>query len=295
MINELSAYCINNTGSELVGPILGRMPVVYGSNYVVGMEYWTMGTPSLPAGNYWVVGGSSGPWHQIHPTVMMGATVTGTSQQNGAQYEVGLYVEYFDNNPSYPTAWWVGTSTVGWIGYLDVAEVGFVQLNTKACSYNHYSEAYDADQATTPWMKADMGSGTFVASGGFSANYGSRAWFRQPKYYAAKNGGSPTSSTSATNTDPFCYNGKFVTDGTPAGTWNPTDFFGGPGADGPTCTKDPTCLTGLASGTACCALACGKCGGPGCGGLPGGSAACCTGTINTSGVSCASNRPPCKI
>jgi hypothetical protein len=58
---------------------------------------------------------------------------------------------------------------------------------------------------------------------------------------------------------------------------------------------DPTCATGIASGSACCAAACGSCGGTGCGSRPGGSTDCCTGSISTSGRSCEVHPPPCMM
>ena len=44
-------------------------------------------------------------------------------------------------------------------------------------------------------------------------------------------------------------------------------------------------------GLACCPASCGTCGGPGCGGLPGGASSCCQGAITKSGQFCGS--PPC--
>jgi hypothetical protein len=46
------------------------------------------------------------------------------------------------------------------------------------------------------------------------------------------------------------------------------------------------CSRGIEHGGACCAAACGSCGGSGCGSLPGGSSQCCSGTILNSGVIC---------
>ena len=47
------------------------------------------------------------------------------------------------------------------------------------------------------------------------------------------------------------------------------------------------CQGGIASGSTCCAKSCGKCGGNGCGQLPGGSSGCCRGAIKRSGTVCA--------
>ncbi|TNE83914.1 MAG: hypothetical protein EP330_31200 [Deltaproteobacteria bacterium] len=58
---------------------------------------------------------------------------------------------------------------------------------------------------------------------------------------------------------------------------------------------DPTCDAGIANGLACCDSACGTCGGTGCGSLPGGSGACCVGSIVTSGVSCDVASAPCIL
>ena len=62
---------------------------------------------------------------------------------------------------------------------------------------------------------------------------------------------------------------------------------------------DPTCAHGIANDeshpTICCAAACGRCGGPSCGSLPGGAAACCEGTIASSNRSCESFDAPCKV
>ena len=63
--------------------------------------------------------------------------------------------------------------------------------------------------------------------------------------------------------------------------------------------SDPTCAHGIANDEShpsiCCAASCGRCGGPSCGMLPGGSAACCEGTISASNRSCAVFDAPCKV
>eukprot|EP00802_Teleaulax_amphioxeia_P001183 Tamp_01184.p1 GENE.Tamp_01184~~Tamp_01184.p1 ORF type:complete len:942 (-),score=141.12 Tamp_01184:2821-5646(-) len=46
-------------------------------------------------------------------------------------------------------------------------------------------------------------------------------------------------------------------------------------------------------GLACCPASCGTCGGPNCGGLPGGESSCCQGAITKSGQFCGS--PPCLM
>lgn len=58
---------------------------------------------------------------------------------------------------------------------------------------------------------------------------------------------------------------------------------------------DPTCATGIRSGSTCCASSCVTCGGSGCSGRPGGSSACCSGSIQSSGRSCSTNSPPCTL
>jgi len=58
---------------------------------------------------------------------------------------------------------------------------------------------------------------------------------------------------------------------------------------------DTACDRGLTAGYACCEAGCGECGGSGCGGRPGGAAACCTGPIITSGRSCQLHEAPCII
>lgn len=58
---------------------------------------------------------------------------------------------------------------------------------------------------------------------------------------------------------------------------------------------DPTCAHGIRSGNACCVATCGRCGGPSCGGLPGGASDCCSGKIESSDRSCATHGPPCVI
>lgn len=61
--------------------------------------------------------------------------------------------------------------------------------------------------------------------------------------------------------------------------------------------SDPTCKTGILGGKSgspvCCAAACGTCGGTGCNNLPGGSAACCGGTIASANRTCTQHLPPC--
>ena len=58
---------------------------------------------------------------------------------------------------------------------------------------------------------------------------------------------------------------------------------------------DTTCCTGVSSGDFCCSASCGTCGGSGCSRRPGGAAACCTRSINSSGRSCTFLPPPCKM
>eukprot|EP01063_Lacrimia_lanifica_P017751 TRINITY_DN24757_c0_g1_i1.p1 TRINITY_DN24757_c0_g1~~TRINITY_DN24757_c0_g1_i1.p1 ORF type:complete len:575 (+),score=157.03 TRINITY_DN24757_c0_g1_i1:39-1763(+) len=62
-----------------------------------------------------------------------------------------------------------------------------------------------------------------------------------------------------------------------------------------TFATDPTCTTGIAARDVCCAAHCGACGGAGCASRPGGSAECCTGSIEASGRSCATHGPPCVM
>lgn len=57
---------------------------------------------------------------------------------------------------------------------------------------------------------------------------------------------------------------------------------------------DPTCARGILAGAACCPSSCGKCGGSGCGALPGGSSSCCSGAIDKN-RSCGMVEPPCIL
>lgn len=60
-------------------------------------------------------------------------------------------------------------------------------------------------------------------------------------------------------------------------------------------SQDPTCSSGLPAGSACCQAQCTRCGGSGCGSLPGGPDNCCTGAVLNSGRFCNSLDPPCII
>ena len=62
-----------------------------------------------------------------------------------------------------------------------------------------------------------------------------------------------------------------------------------------TFAADPECSNGIKSGDACCALACGACGGPGCGGRPGGSASCCSKDVEATGQSYDTHDAPCVL
>ena len=79
--------------------------------------------------------------------------------------------------------------------------------------------------------------------------------------------------------------------------WGQLASWAGEGAlaDAPGAGGDATCSGGLAMGLACCANSCGSCGGEGCGGRPGGAAACCTGAILESGTSCQVDAAPCVL
>ncbi len=63
----------------------------------------------------------------------------------------------------------------------------------------------------------------------------------------------------------------------------------------PASVSDPACASGIRSGSACCPLACGTCGGINCSARPGGAAACCTIAIKQSAVSCLDSKAPCNI
>ena len=60
---------------------------------------------------------------------------------------------------------------------------------------------------------------------------------------------------------------------------------------------DPKCQDGILeeSSLVCCAKSCGRCGGPNCGTLPGGSADCCTGSIEKANRPCTANPAPCML
>ena len=53
--------------------------------------------------------------------------------------------------------------------------------------------------------------------------------------------------------------------------------------------------SGLLRDEVCCPTSCGVCGGTGCGGRPGGSTACCLGSVRASGRSCTQYPPPCVV
>lgn len=63
------------------------------------------------------------------------------------------------------------------------------------------------------------------------------------------------------------------------------------------CNVPGTCTGqgGIISGNSCCPKSCGTCGGSGCGGRPGGAAACCTSNIEAANLPCSGNAPPCVI
>ena len=58
---------------------------------------------------------------------------------------------------------------------------------------------------------------------------------------------------------------------------------------------DPECLRGIIAGDVCCAPGCGECGGPGCGGRPGGAESCCTRGVRESGRVCSEHPAPCRM
>lgn len=69
------------------------------------------------------------------------------------------------------------------------------------------------------------------------------------------------------------------------------DPFGGRSIEVP----DPSCLTGIAFGTACCQVECGKCGGNRCDLRRPGASACCGGVIQKAALMCTSHQPPCLL
>lgn len=89
-------------------------------------------------------------------------------------------------------------------------------------------------------MNADMGSGVSPTSANppFTSNYGTRAYVRVPNWHSSANdtGLTPlTGEVGMTPRDTGCYDRRMTTDGTPAGSWNPTLFFGGDGGDAAGC------------------------------------------------------------
>ena len=58
---------------------------------------------------------------------------------------------------------------------------------------------------------------------------------------------------------------------------------------------DPRCQRGVGASGVCCLASCGTCGGPGCNDRPGGSAACCGGTVQKAALSCDEHEAPCVL
>ncbi len=78
--------------------------------------------------------------------------------------------------------------------------------------------------------------------------------------------------------------------------WNALAGWAGKAALASTIQTVPAaCKSGLFAGKACCAAACGVCGGTGCGARPGGSNACCTGSITSAKKACGKYSPPCLL
>lgn len=83
----------------------------------------------------------------------------------------------------------------------------------------------------------------------------------------------------------------------------PKNIFKAPAGGTPSPPRPPQTVpaTELPLGNAvctskvCCLRSCGKCGGPGCGGRPGGKGGCCVNFILKSGRTCGRNAPPCII
>lgn len=294
VLTESSVWCegITSRVGDQVGVIHGRIPALYGSKFVFAVEYFVGGS------QIWVNATTgTGAYQQTHPSVGPGSELTGNSIMGGTQLESQMAVWYIDNDPVYPDAWWVSTNGIT-TGYIPASS--FTQLAASACIVSHYVEALDPDHetATPSWMNADMGSGLYPPGSTTASNFGWAGYLRRPGYWASKNGGSFTLvSTAAGSTDERCYSATRTTDG--GSSWNPTLWFGGPGVNGSLCTTDPSCTGGIQNGTACCDPRCGTCGGSGCSSFWNdphfaltGAAACCTGHINASGRSCASNRAP---
>lgn len=206
MINELSSWCVDGSGNvrDLVGIVTGRLPIVYGSGYRLGAEYAINGTWS------WVVGGgNSGKYIQVSTSVAPGLQVSSAfaSTPGGTQYEEIVAVIYWDT----PTPGWWFYFNGTYFGYIPLSD--FSVLGTTGCIVNHYGEAFDSDSLTTTWMDADMGSGVFPTGTTVAANFGTRAFIRGTRYYAAKNAGLMTSTTGAAYaSDTACYRALRTTD-----------------------------------------------------------------------------------
>jgi len=225
-IYELASYCFSgSTVSDLVGVIEGKHPQVYGSNTVIGAEYFSGGSQSWITG-----GGNKGAWHQVSTTKSPGITVTGPSIVNGAQGEYQLAVILFNS----PRRWWLWMKDE-WVGYFDTTQA-FTTLDNSACTAQWYGEVYDPDHATTHWTSADSGSGILPNGSLFFNNFGSRGYLRQPIWYSVINNAGGTYMSTLNKSggiDTSCYNVSLSTDGN--SSWNPTLFFGGPGGNGTGC------------------------------------------------------------
>jgi hypothetical protein len=139
------------------------------------------------------------------------------------------------------------------------------------------------------------------------ANWNPTLWF-----------GGPGGDGLGCNGDPVCATGILSGDSCCAascGTCGGSGCTGRPGGFANCCTagvastpcgtnfpgckvgpSDPDCITGVLDGTGtyCCALSCGTCGGGGCSSRPGGFSSCCTAGIDASGALCSGSMPPCK-
>jgi hypothetical protein len=283
-IAELAVFC--GFVTDLVGPIVGRMPGVYTGGPVFGLERFVNGAAQ------WVTPASQNGFVQVSSTIAPGTNIVGGSTINGTQGENEMGVAFFNAFSTNPSAWWVSFNGQ-WIGYFPAT-----MFTSVGCNVNFYGEAFDASSSTTTWMNADMTSGRRPMTSSAVSNFGQVGYIRQPMVVTAVNNATgvfvtPNSPALGIN-HRYCYDGRWTTDG--GGPWNPTLWYGGPGGNGAGCNADPGGSFGVRSGAFVCSPGCTQCTGNGCGNAgtqPGD--VCCGGTITSSGRNCMNTFAPCKI
>jgi hypothetical protein len=204
------------TTLELVGGVVGRMPVLDDSKVRLRVEFIAQGTAF--GGDYiagwdgWVKGFVAYAGRPYGPNVALLSSLAG-----GTQYESQFTIRLHAGN------WWIAHNG-NWLGYYPGSL--FNLINGGGCEARWYGEVYDP--TPTVWTATDMGFG-FLANAGYSF----AATVRNPSYVSSGTTYWPDGASTMLPIDTLCYSKTALA--MSASPWDRYFYIGGPGGNGIGC------------------------------------------------------------